>query len=212
MSRIHDALENARALVPAAPGGAIAEPPRLPGAVSATDLPLLRLWQAIEVKLAGKPRRVIQIAPCGERERDPAVAVRLARLAGRTMGGGVLLLNGVESETRMDDNGELAVGPLPGRAGDARALNPRLLAACWEQLAEQADLIILDAPPVLSSPLAQALAPTVDGVVLLVEADRTRAADALEARRALETGGATILGVVLNKQRRALPRLLQDRL
>lgn len=212
MSRIHDALENARALVPTGPGGAIAEPPRLPGAVTATDLPLLRLWQAIEVKLAGKPRRVIQIAPCGERERDPAVAVRLARLAGRAMGGGVLLLNGVESETRMDDGGEVALGPLPGRAGDARALNPRLLAACWDKLAEQADLIILDAPPLLSSPLAQALAPTVDGVVLLVEAERTRTADALEARRALETGGATILGVVFNKQRRPLPKALHDRL
>lgn len=212
MSRIHDALENARALVPTGPGGAIAEPPRLPGAVAPTDLPLLRLWQAIEVKLAGKASRVIQIAPCAASEHDPAVAVRLARLAGRALGGGVLLLNGVESETRMDDGGTVALGPLPGRAGDPRALNPRLLAACWQRLAEQAELIILDAPPVLSSPLAQALAPTVDGVVLVVEADRTRAADALEARRALETGGATILGVVLNKQRRPLPKALHDRL
>ncbi|MGE5477465.1 MAG: hypothetical protein ACM3Q1_12470 [Bacteroidales bacterium] len=212
MSRIHDALENARALVPTGTSGAIAEPPRLPGAVTATDLPLLRLWQAIDVKLAGKPRRVIQIAPCGEGEHDPAVAVRLARLAGRAMGGGVLLLNSIESETRMDDGGEVAVGPLPGRAGDVRALNPRLLSACWERLAEQAELIVLDTPPLLSSPLAQALAPTVDGVVLVVEAERTRTADAIEARRALETGGATILGVVLNKQRRPLPDALHKRL
>ena len=212
MSRIHDALENARALVPTGPGGAIAEPPRLPGAVAAHDLPLLRLWQAIETRLPDKPCRVIQIAACAPSEHDPAVAVRLARLAGRALGGGVLLLNGVESETRLDEDGQIALGPLPGRAGDARALNPRLLAAYWQRLAEQAELIILDAPPLLSSPLAQALAPTVDGVVLVVEADRTRAADALEARRALETGGATILGVVLNKQRKTLPRALHDRL
>lgn len=211
MSRIHDALENARALVPTA-AGAVTEPPRLPGSGAATDLALLKLWQAIDVRLAGKPCRVIQIAPCAEAEHDPAVAVRLARLAGRAMGGGVLLLNGVESETRLDDGGEVALGPLPGRAGDVRALNPRLLAACWERLAEQAELIILDAPPVLSSPLAQALAPTVDGVILVVEADRTRTADALEAKRALETGGATILGVVLNKQRRYVPKALYQRL
>lgn len=212
MSRIHDALENARALVPTGAGGALAEPPRLPGAVVATDLPLLRLWQAIAVRLPDKASRVIQIAPCGEAERDPAVAVRLARLAGRTLGGGVLLLNGVESEARLDDDGAVAWGPLPGRAGDARALNPRLLAEYWRRLAERAELIILDAPPVLTSPLAQALAPTVDGVVLVIEAERTRAADAREARRALETGGATILGVVFNKQRRPLPKALHDRL
>lgn len=212
MSRIHDALENARALVPDGTGHAIAEPPRLPGTVAAGDLPLLKLWQAIEARLADRPRRVIQITACAETEHDPAVAVRLARLAGRAMGGGVLLLNGVESETRLDDGGEVALGPLPGRAGDARALNPRLLAACWQKLAEQAELIVLDTPPVLASPLAQALAPSVDGVILVVEAERTRAADALEAKRALETGGATILGVVLNKHRRHVPKALYDRL
>lgn len=211
MSRIHDALENARALVPAG-GGAVTDPPRLPGMAAATDLALLKLWQAIEVRLPDKPCRIIQIAACGPAEHDPAVAVRLARLAGRAMGGGVLLLNGVESEIRLDDGGEVALGPLPGRAGDARALNPRLLAACWQRLAEQAELIVLDAPPVLSSPLAQALAPTVDGVILVVEADRTRAAEALEAKRALETGGATILGVVLNKQRNPVPQALYQRL
>ncbi|MCR6632699.1 MAG: hypothetical protein NVV74_23135 [Magnetospirillum sp.] len=154
MSRMHDALENARALVPAtaAKGRAIAEPPRLPGGAAASDLPLLRLWQAVGVRLPDKPCRVIQIAPCGEAEQDPAVAVRLARLAGRSMGGGVLLLNSVESETRMDDGGEVALGPLPGRAGDARALNPRLLEAYWQRLAEQAELIILDAPPCCRRP------------------------------------------------------------
>jgi MinD-like ATPase involved in chromosome partitioning or flagellar assembly len=140
------------------------------------------------------------------------VAVRLARLAGRSLGGGVLLLNSVESESRMDDGGEVALGPLPGRCGDARALNPRLLAEYWQCLAERADLIILDAPPLLSSPLAQALAPTVDGVVLVVAAERTRAADALEAKAALAAGGANILGVVLNKRPRHVPRALYERL
>ncbi|HTH17301.1 MAG TPA: hypothetical protein VL974_11660 [Magnetospirillum sp.] len=211
MSRIHDALENARALIPA-DGRAIAEPPRLPGGVAASDLPLLRLWQAVEVRLAGKASRVIQIVPCGEDEHDPAVAVRLARLAGRSLGGGVLLLNQVESETRMDDGGEVALGPLPGRAGDPRALNSRLLGAYWQALADKAELIILDTPPVLSSPLSQALAPTVDGVILVVEADRTCTAHALEAKQALQGGGANILGVVLNKRRNYVPKALDRRL
>ncbi|MBC7954188.1 MAG: hypothetical protein H7Z12_20530 [Rhodospirillaceae bacterium] len=211
MSRFYDAIETARALAPM-DGRTLAEPPRLPGQVTASDLPMLRLWQGVEAKLADHPRRVIQIVPCGEGEHDPAVAVRLARLAGRSMGGGVLLLNQIESENRMDDDGQVALGPLPGRAGNASALNPRLLAAYWQHLAERADLIILDTPPVLSSPLAQALAPTVDGVILVVEAERTRTEVARAAQHALTMAGANILGVVLNKRRYHVPKRVYERL
>lgn len=211
MSRIFDAIENARALAPAG-GSAVAEPPRLPGQVIASDLPLMRLWQVVEAKLSERPRRVVQIVPCGADESDPAVAVRLARLAGRGMEGGVLLLNQIESERRMDDGGQVALGPLPGRSGDARALNPHFLAAYWDRLAECAELIILDTPPVLSSPLAQALAPTVDGVILVVEAERTRTQVALAAKKALTDCGANILGVVLNKRRYHVPKRIYDRL
>ncbi|MBX9635360.1 MAG: hypothetical protein K2X44_10305 [Magnetospirillum sp.] len=211
MSRFFHAIETARA-VSAGGGRHLAEPSRLPGQVQASDLPVLRLWQVVEAKLADHPRRVVQIVPCGEGEHDPAVAVRLARLAGRSMAGGVLLLNQIESESRMDDDGHVMRGPLPGRAGDARALNPHLLEAYWQHLAEQADLIILDTPPVLSSPLAQALAPTVDGIILVVEAERTRTDVALAAKRALASAGANILGVVLNKRRYHVPKLLYDRL
>jgi hypothetical protein len=208
MTRFHHAIENARALAPRR-GGSLAEPPRLPGQVTASDLPMLRLWQAMEAKLAHCPRRVIQIVPCGAAEHDPAVAVRLARLAGRAMGGGVLLLNHIESESRVDDDG-MALGPLPGRSGDARALNPQLLKDYWERLAGRADLIILDTPSVLSSPLAQALAPTVDGVILVVEAERTRSEVALAAKDALTLAGANILGVVLNKRRYHVPKPIYD--
>lgn len=208
MSRMFDAIENARALAPVS-GGRGLSVPILPGS---TDLPLLQLWQAIEVKLAGRPRRVVQITACAEGEHDSAVAVRLARLAARTLSGGVLLLNPVESETRLDDDGALTWGPLPGRSGDARALNPHLLDEYWNCLAERADLIVLDTPPVLSSSLSQALAPTADGVVLVVESERTRAAIAQAAKRALEAGGANILGVVLNRRRHHVPKPLYDRL
>lgn len=213
MSRYHDAIENARAMVPAQGGGGLpAEPSRLPGAVAPSDLPLLRLWQGIELRLAGRRRKVVQIVPCTEAEFDPAVAFRLARLVGRGMAGGVVVLDQVTSEMRMDEDGLVAYGPLPGRAGDARALNPALLSACWARLGESAEWIILDTPPLLSSPLSQALAPSVDGVVLVIEAERTRAAIAEAARDALISAGANVLGVVLNKRRYHVPKAIYDRL
>jgi Mrp family chromosome partitioning ATPase len=211
LSRLFDAVANARSLV-VRPGGVPDRARRLPGALSATDLPLLRLWQGIEARLAGHPRKVVLIVACTEGEADPAVAVRLARLAGRGMSGGVIVLNSVASETVLDDDGVVAFGPLPGRGGDARALNPALIHAYWERLSQAADLIILDAPPLLSSPLAQALAPTADGVVLLVEAERTRSHVAAAARDALAAAGANVLGVVLNKRRYHVPKALYDRL
>jgi Mrp family chromosome partitioning ATPase len=201
MSRFYNAL------VPAAGGGL----PALPGSVSAADLPMLRLWQAVEARLAGRPRRVVQIVPCTEAEADQAVAVRLARLAGKGMAGGVLLLNAVTSETVMDDDGLVAFGPLP-RGGDARALNAGLLNAYWDRLSQAAGLVVIDSPALLSSPLAQAMAPTVDGVVLVVEAERTRAAIAQAARDSLKAAGANILGVVLNKRRFHVPKAIYDRL
>lgn len=209
MSRIFDAIENARSLAPV--GGRLpAEMGRLPGVPAATDLALMRLWQAVEVRLAERPRKVVQIVPAGAAETDPAVAVRLARLAGRAMDGGVVLLTGIDSETRVEEG--VAFGPLPGRGGDARALNPRLLAHYWDRLGEQAELIILDTPPVQASPLTLALAPSVDGVILVVEAERTRTAVAAAARDTLKAGGANLLGVVLNKRRYHVPRGIYERL
>lgn len=211
MSRYFDAVGNARAVVPAA-GGLPAGAARMPGAVSAADLPLLRLWQAVETRLADRPRRVVQIVPCTDDEVDSGVAIRLARLAGRGMMGGVVVLNAITSETRLDDDGLVAFGPLPGRGGDARMLNPALLRTYWERLAQASDLVVLDSPPLLSSPLAQAMAPTVDGVILMVQAERTRAVIAQAARDVLIACGANILGVVLNKRRYHIPKAVYDRL
>lgn len=211
MSRIFDAIENARALAPVS-GRLPAEVGPPPGGTVATDLAMLRLWQAVEARLADRPRKVVQIVPAGSDEADPAVAIRLGRLAGRTMAGGVVVLNGIDRETRLDEDGSVAYGPLPGRGGDARALNPRLLAQYWDRLGSRADLIILDTPPVLASPLTLALAPTADGVILVVEAERTRMAVAEAARDSLRAGGANLLGVVLNKRRFHVPKGLYDRL
>ena len=203
MSRLFDAVSSARALAPRQPG---------PSAVAtcAAELPLLRLWQAVEARLGDRMPKVIQIAPCAEGEADPAVAMGLARLAGRSSGRHVVLLDGVRR--RASGDAEVAFGPLPGRSGDARQLRPDLLRQLWQRLGEQADLIVLDSPPVLGSSLALSLAPTVDGVVLLVEAERTRTAVAAAARDALQAAGAEVIGVVLNHRRFHVPKAIYDRL
>lgn len=61
-----------------------------------------------------------------------------------------------------------------------------------------AELLVLDAPPVLPVADAGVLAARVDGVILVVQIRRTSHEAAVSARRHLESLGARILGVVVN--------------
>src|SRR5699024_6038621 len=68
------------------------------------------------------------------------------------------------------------------------------------------DYVIVDTPPALSVADANLLAPIVDGVLLVVDATKTRRAALAETKRSLELGGARILGTVLNRARPARRR------
>ena len=77
------------------------------------------------------------------------------------------------------------------------------------RLQPQFDFVIVDTPPVNRYADASILAPKVDGVVLVVEADQTPVVDAETAKRNLDRVGARILGVVLNRQKMYMPAWLQ---
>jgi capsular exopolysaccharide synthesis family protein len=74
------------------------------------------------------------------------------------------------------------------------------------------DYVILDAPPVPRFSECRVLCTKVDGVILVVEAGKTREQVALRAKKSLEEAGARILGVVINKRRYYIPQWLYSRL
>ena len=77
-------------------------------------------------------------------------------------------------------------------------------------LGRHSDVVFVDAAPVTLYPDARALAPVVDGVILVVEADVTPVAVANRAVELIRDTGANLLGVVLNKRRDYIPdRVLQ---
>jgi capsular exopolysaccharide synthesis family protein len=87
--------------------------------------------------------------------------------------------------------------------------NPRTLETIGD-LGRHADVAFIDVAPVTLYPDARAIAPLVDGVVLVVEADVTPVAVANRAVEIIRDTGANLLGVVLNKQRDYIPeRVLQ---
>jgi capsular exopolysaccharide synthesis family protein len=77
-------------------------------------------------------------------------------------------------------------------------------------LGRHSDVVFIDAAPVTLYPDARALAPIVDGVILVIEADVTPVAVANRAVELIRDTGANLLGVVLNKRRDYIPdRVLQ---
>lgn len=95
----------------------------------------------------------------------------------------------------------------PG-SGSHVAVNLDSLDPVLATLREQFDLILIDAPPTSGGPLGPALAKKSDGVILVLEAERTRSPVAAAARRAIEINGGRILGVVLNKRRFHIPAFI----
>jgi len=67
------------------------------------------------------------------------------------------------------------------------------------ELGEKYDTIIIDSPPVQLVSDAVVLASTATGVVFVLKADATPFQLARRAIRALQRGGATLYGVVLNQ-------------
>lgn len=76
---------------------------------------------------------------------------------------------------------------------------------------EHYDYVLVDAPAVLGVPEVAVLAGEIDGVVLVARAGRTKRETLLKARRLLERTGSSVLGVVLNRRRYAIPSVFYKR-
>lgn len=75
----------------------------------------------------------------------------------------------------------------------------RTAPAWWAALRKAADWVVVDAPPADQSRAGLAFVSQADGVVLVVKADATSAADAAALQRDVETHGGKVLAVVLNE-------------
>jgi capsular exopolysaccharide synthesis family protein len=65
---------------------------------------------------------------------------------------------------------------------------------------EDVEYIVVDTPPVLNTADAVSAARYVDGVIVVVDTERTDTADLLQVRADLERSGSKLLGAVMNRQ------------
>lgn len=74
------------------------------------------------------------------------------------------------------------------------------------------DIILIDTAPLISSSDPLVLCPYVDGVILVIEANKTQRELIQRAQTFLEATHVKILGVVLNKKEHILPRYVYNKL
>lgn len=87
-------------------------------------------------------------------------------------------------------------GPIP--PNPAELLSSKAMDSVIRQLINDFDMIIFDAPPLLSVTDAQILSNKCDGTLLIVNSGAVENASVLKAKMSLEASKANILGVVLN--------------
>ncbi len=86
-----------------------------------------------------------------------------------------------------------------------------LIENLFTTLRERFDVVVVDSPPVHMSSYSLVMARQADGVVLVVEATRTRLPVAKSAKRTIAQAGGNVLGMILKKRRSYIPSLLYKR-
>ncbi|HTR72706.1 MAG TPA: polysaccharide biosynthesis tyrosine autokinase [Solirubrobacteraceae bacterium] len=90
-------------------------------------------------------------------------------------------------------------GPLP--PSPAAVLESSRLAPVLQELADRADLVVLDCPPVSAGADASIIAGRVDGVVIVVDLERSDERSVRDVLHQLQNVHAPVLGFVLNRDR-----------
>ena len=98
--------------------------------------------------------------------------------------------------TSIPDLMVLTSGPVP--PNPAEILSSQRMAELLARLRGSADYVLIDTPPIIAVTDAAVLASRVDGVLLVVNAGKTRRDLAIKARDMLKQVNANLLGVVLN--------------
>ncbi len=89
----------------------------------------------------------------------------------------------------------LASGPLPPNPADL--LGSQKIDRIIAMLAEKADIVLFDAPPVIAVTDATVLGAKVDGVLMVISAGKTRRDHAQRAKEMLEKANVRIIGAAL---------------
>lgn len=199
------------------------------------------LYQSINSLLPDVNHKVIQFMASRPGEGTSTIVRQLARVIAMEMGRTVLLLDidrrrtipksyldcnmpaeldeVVKGSLHVDraicqvEGSKLFVSPLFQHS----VLTPQKLGSetsddLWSQLRARFDYVLIDSPAVTISSDGLAIVRKVDGVIFVVEAEKTRWPVALASKEKIAKHGGNILGMVFNKRRFYIPEFLYKRM
>ena len=100
----------------------------------------------------------------------------------------------------------------PGSASLPEALFSPGIKEFWDAAKEKFDLVLIDSAPASASPDGVSLSRYVDGVVLVLGADKTRKPVAEDLKHRILRNGGNLLGMVFNNRRFHIPEPVYKRL
>jgi len=113
---------------------------------------------------------------------------------------------------RIGDTKLYVYPPPPGSASLPKELFSPEIKEFWEEAKERFDLVLIDSAPASASPDGIALSRFMDGVVLVLEAEKTRKPVAESLKNQIVQNGGNLLGLVFNKRRYHIPKFVYKRL
>ena len=231
MTRIIDASTRLKRKDLPRPEPAVDYRPAGPSLLGQTEM--LLLYSSVTAHMPEERSRVIQVASATHGEGTSTIAREMALTVAGDLSKPVLLIRVVNDLPLSPGLEAAAHGRVPleavieadpdvptlatatlsvGGANAGLLFDGDELDRVFAQAARLARLVIVDAPPILSDVTGVALSRKVSGVLLVVEAEKTRAPIIEQARRVIETGGGRVVGVILNKRKHHIPGWLYRRL
>jgi capsular exopolysaccharide synthesis family protein len=202
---------------------------------------MLSLFKVIDNRLPELRHRVLLFIGSRPGEGTSTVVREFARIAAERVGQKVLLVDAdrfegtqskfysVESQTSWSQAieepaeveraihrvGESSLFVSP--ASNSGSPTPELFNALrfedfWANVKLNFDLVVIDSSPLALSPDALAIASKVDGVIMVVEAEKTRWRTAKYVKEQIEGVGGSLLGVVFNKRHFYIPQSIYKHL
>ncbi|MGC8490564.1 MAG: CpsD/CapB family tyrosine-protein kinase [Syntrophobacteraceae bacterium] len=195
---------------------------------------MLSLYKVIETLLPHYSSRIVQFIGAREGEGTSTIAREFAKTAADLTAPSVLLLDAdrlnhsqdrfFDMKGGMDWVNALRYGKniedsftrvgqsklFVSGCGNSSVTTPEIFNSSFDKMCEKLrsdfDLVLVDSAPLAVSPDGLAIASKVDGVVLVVEADRSRWQTVRRLRDSISRVGGNILGVVFNKRRFYIPQ------
>ncbi|HBZ57124.1 MAG TPA: hypothetical protein DEO88_17095 [Syntrophobacteraceae bacterium] len=202
---------------------------------------MLGLYGVIDSLLPNTPKKIIQFIGSRKGEGTSTIVREFAMLAAMRVDKPVLLVdadrtqpshhlyfrmpqqhgwvetvqNGqrVEQSFRQVGNSRLFLSPCSNSAvSTPEIFDSHSIHDFWEEIKQRFAFVLVDSPPLSSSPDGLAIAPRVSGVVLVAEAEKTRWKIAENVKERILRVGGNLLGVVLNKRRYYIPDVVYRKL